>query len=44
MMESWLGRIRSLHTELEIAYRYDEWRRLLGAFSAQEAMNSAVAG
>ena len=36
MMESWLGRIRSLHTELDVAYRYDEWRRLLGAFSAQE--------
>ena len=44
VMESWLGRIRSLHTELEIAYRYDEWRRLLGAFSAQEAINSAAAG
>ena len=36
MMESWLGRIRSLHTELDIAYRYDEWRRLLGAFSQHE--------
>jgi Fe-S-cluster containining protein len=36
MMESWLGRVRSLHTELNVAYRYDEWRRLLGAFSAQE--------
>ena len=36
MMESWLGRIRSLHVELEIAYRYDEWRRLLGAFSQHE--------
>jgi len=44
MMESWLGRIRLLHTDLEIAYRYDEWRRLLGAFSAQEAINSAVVG
>lgn len=33
-MESWLGRIRNLHQELAVEYRYDEWRRLLGAFAA----------
>ncbi len=33
-MESWLGRVRALHQELEVEYRYDEWRRLLAAFSA----------
>ncbi len=42
MMESWLGQIRSLHTELEIPYRYDEWRRLLGAFAAHDAAISAA--
>jgi Fe-S-cluster containining protein len=29
LLESWHGRMRTLHDRLQVPYRYDEWRRLL---------------
>jgi Fe-S-cluster containining protein len=33
LLESWHGRVRTLHERLQIPYRYDEWRRLLRVFA-----------
>ena len=34
LLESWHGRVRTLHESLALPYRYDEWRRLLRDFAA----------
>jgi len=33
LLEGWHSRVKSLHAQLSIAYRYDEWRRLLRIFA-----------